>query len=129
MRRRGPRLRRAAVPVPGQLRHLQVRLRLRARAALGGPNALLRPHSRAARHLPSPPARARYVLPAVESLCRSCGHAAAAGDAAVTVDAAAAAAPPTQQPAVLLFKHCLRDEYDELTDIARLHRIKARCAA
>lgn len=58
-------------------------------------------------------------MPAVESLCRSVGAA-----------AAASGEPPTAPPRVLVLKHALRDEYDDLTDIARVHRIKARgCAA
>ena len=72
--------------------------------------ALTRPHSRAL-SLPRP---RRYVLPAVASLCRACGDGAAPGSAA------------GQQPSVVVLKHSLRDEYDDLTDIARLYRIKAR---
>ena len=67
--------------------------------------------------------RLRYVLPAVEELCRS-----VAADAALQRhDDGNDAHDAAQQPAsVLILKHCLRDEYDELTDIARLYRIKAR---
>ena len=61
----------------------------------------------------------RYVLPAVEDVCRVHGSAAGRADGA----AGSAAAPP---PRALVLKHCLRDEYDDLTDIARLYRIKVR---
>ena len=61
----------------------------------------------------------RYVLPAVEDVCRAHGSA-AARTAAASGDAASA------PPRALVLKHCLRDEYDDLTDIARLYRIKAR---
>jgi hypothetical protein len=59
------------------------------------------------------------VLPAVEDVCRAHGAAAGRADAAA---GAAGAAPPR----ALVLKHCLRDEYDDLTDIARLYRIKVR---
>ena len=71
-----------------------------------------RPHSRAL----SRPRPRRYVLPAVASLCRACGDGAAPGSSAAA----------GQQPSVVVLKHSLRDEYDDLTDIARLYRIKAR---
>jgi hypothetical protein len=67
---------------------------------------------------------ARYVLPAVESLCRSCGGG-GAGAADASDDAAAAATAAALPPAVVVLKHCLRDEYDERTDLARLHRVRA----
>jgi hypothetical protein len=63
----------------------------------------------------------RYVLPAVEDVCRA--HGSAAGrDASASSSGDAASVPPR----ALVLKHCLRDEYDDLTDIARLYRIKAR---
>ena len=61
----------------------------------------------------------RYVLPAVEDVCRA--HGAVGGRAGAAADAAGAALPHA-----LVLKHCLRDEYDDLTDIARLYRIKVR---
>jgi hypothetical protein len=53
-------------------------------------------------------------------MCRSWGAQAAAQAAASPADA------PAASGGVLVLKHCLRDEYDELTDIARLYRIKVR---
>ena len=61
------------------------------------------------------------MLPAVEDVCRAHGSAAARAAAA---SGGAASVPPR----ALVLKHCLRDEYDDLTDIARLYRIKARFA-
>jgi hypothetical protein len=78
------------------------------------------------------------VEPAVASLCRTCSAAAVASHASHMSARAAAAADdahdssewsPPPAPAAVVLKHALRDEYDELTDIARLYRIKARRAA
>ncbi len=67
--------------------------------------------------------RPRYVLPAVEETCKRVGVARTRIDSRPV--AAAGNAPSPAAP-VLFLKHCLRDEYDDATDIARLYRLKVR---